>query len=254
MKITIDGKQYEAEKGEYILSVCKRNGIAIPTLCDSDALPGQGSCRLCIVEVIDRGWAKVVTSCLYPITKEVEVLTKSEKIMSMRKTIITLLTARAPRNEYMIKLKNEYGVLDEEIERFKLDDLENCILCGLCVKACEEVGINAISTVNRGVTKKISTPYDEPSDSCIGCGACSFVCPTGAIVMKDTKDIRTIWGKTFKLLKCEKCGRYFTTKENFDYVTKKLNESKREELCEDCKKKIVSEKFRDVSENINLNN
>ncbi|MGV8980087.1 2Fe-2S iron-sulfur cluster-binding protein [Clostridium sp.] len=254
MKIVIDGESYEADRGEYILNVCKRNGIYIPTLCHSDALPGQGSCRLCIVEVIERGRSKVVTSCLYPITKEVEVLTKSEKIINMRKTIITLLVARAPQNQYMGKLKEEYGIDSKEIERFNVDDAENCILCGLCVKACEEVGTSAISTVNRGVTKKISTPYDEPSESCIGCGACSFVCPTGAIVMKDTEDIRTIWGKTFKLLKCEKCGRYFSTKEQFEYVTKKLNESKREELCEDCKKKIVSEKFRDVSENINLNN
>jgi NADH dehydrogenase/NADH:ubiquinone oxidoreductase subunit G len=252
MKIVIDGKQYEAEHGEYILNVCKRNGIYIPTLCHSDALPGQGSCRLCIVEVIERGRARVVTSCLYPITKEVEVLTKSEKIMSMRKTIITLLAARAPKNQYMRKLKQEYGVLDEEIERFKLNDSEQCILCGLCVKACEEVGTSAISTVNRGVTKKISTPYDEPSKDCIGCGACSFVCPTGAIKMVDTGDKRNIWGKTFKLLRCEKCGKYFSTKEHFDYATKKLNESNREVLCEACKKKIVSEKFKDVFENVNV--
>ena len=250
MKIVIDGKKYEAEKGEYILSVCKRNGIDIPTLCNSDALPGQGSCRLCIVEVIERGWAKVVTSCLYPITKEVEVLTKSEKIMSMRKTIVMLLTARAPQNEFMIKLKNEYGVLDEEIERFNVDNAEKCILCGLCVKACEEVGTNAISTVNRGVTKKISTPYDEPSDSCIGCGACSFVCPTGAIKIEDTGATRTIWGKTFEMLKCEKCGKHFTTKEHFDYTSKKLNESQRAIVCEECKRIMVAEKFRDIFEDI----
>ena len=249
MKIMIDGKQYEAEYGEYILSVCKRNNIYIPTLCHSDALPGQGSCRLCIVEVIERGRAKVVTSCLFPITKEVEVLTKSEKIMSMRKTIITLLVARAPQNQYMIKLKDEYGILDEEIERFNVDNSEQCILCGLCVKACEEIGTSAISTINRGITKKISTPYDEPSKSCIGCGACSFVCPTGAIKMVDTGDKRSIWGKTFQLLKCKDCGKYFGAKEHFDYTTKKLNESDRDIICEDCKKKMVAEKFKDVFEN-----
>ena len=250
MKILIDGKQYEAKRGEYILSVCKRNAIYIPTLCHSDALPGQGSCRLCIVEVIERGRAKVVTSCLYPITKEIEVLTKSGKIMSMRKTIVMLLTARAPQNQYMIKLKDEYGILDDEIERFNVDNEERCILCGLCVKACEEVGTNAISTVNRGVTKKISTPYDEPSNSCIGCGSCNFVCPTGAIKIVDSDNARTIWGKTFELLKCEKCGNCFTTKEHFEYTSKKLNEADREMLCEECKNRLVAEKFKDVFENV----
>jgi NADH dehydrogenase/NADH:ubiquinone oxidoreductase subunit G len=250
MKIEIDGKPYQVESGEFILDVCKRNGIYIPTLCHSDALPGQGSCRLCIVEVIERGRTKVVTSCLYPLTKQVEVLTKSEKIISMRKTIVTLLVARAPQNQYMKKLKEEYGIASEEIERFTVDDAENCILCGLCVKACEEIGTNAISTVNRGITKKISTPYDEPSANCIGCGSCNFVCPTGAIKMNDTEGTRSIWGKTFKLLKCEKCGDYFTTKEHFEYTSEKLNESNREVLCKGCKKETVAEKFKDVFENV----
>lgn len=252
MKIIIDGKQCEAQYGEYMLDVAKKNGIEIPTLCHSDALPGQGSCRLCIVEVVDRGWSKVVTSCIYPITKEVEVFTKSEKIMSMRKTIVTLLVARAPQNEYIKRLKDEYGVLDGEIERFNVDNAQECILCGLCVKACEEIGTNAISTVSRGVNKKISTPYDDPSANCIGCGSCSFVCPTGAIKINDTGDSRTIWGKTFKLLQCEKCGGYFTTKEHFEYTSEKLNNSFTEVICEECKKKTVAENFKEVFENVSL--
>ncbi|MFT5872698.1 MAG: bidirectional [NiFe] hydrogenase diaphorase subunit [Clostridium sp.] len=212
----------------------------------------MGSCRLCIVEVVEGKRAKVVTACIYPITREVEVFTKSEKIIRMRKTIVTLLALRAPNNEYMARLKDEYGVPDEEIERFNVDNSEQCILCGLCVKACEEIGTNAISTVGRGVNKKISTPYDEPSANCIGCGACSFVCPTGAINMNDNDGTRSIWGKTFKLLECKECGDYFTTKEHFEYTFEKLNESCGEVLCKKCKKKLVAEKFKDVFENINL--
>lgn len=249
MKITIDGKQCEARSGEYILDVARRNGINIPTLCHSDALPGQGSCRLCIVEVIERGRSRVVTSCIFPITREVEVLTKSEKIINMRKTIVMLLSLRAPQNEYMKKLREEYGIQDKEIERFNVDRSEECILCGLCVKACEEVGTCAISTVNRGVTKKVSTPYDEPSAYCIGCGACAFVCPTGAIKISDSNGHRTIWNKEFKLIKCEECGHYFATQEQMDYIKHKLGTETNEMLCEKCRRVLLAEKLKNVFEN-----
>jgi len=250
MNITIDGKQCEASYGEYILEVARRNGIEIPTLCHSDALPGLGSCRLCIVEVIERGRSKVVTSCIFPITREVEVLTKSEKIINMRKTIIMLLSLRAPENEYMQKLREEYDIPDKEIERFNVDRSEECILCGLCAKACEAMGTNAISTVNRGISKKVSTPFDEPSKECIGCAACANICPTGAIKVCDSHGQRTIWNKTFKLIKCEKCGHYFATQEQIDYINAKLDTETSEILCEKCKRVQIAENLKDVFENI----
>lgn len=249
MNITIDGKQCEACSGEYILDVARRNGIEIPTLCHSDALPGLGSCRLCIVEVIERGRSRVVTSCIFPITREVEVLTKSEKIISMRKTIIMLLSLRAPQNEYMKKLREEYGISDKEIERFTVDRSEECILCGLCVKACEAMGSNAISTVNRGISKKVSTPYDEPSEECIGCGACASVCPTGAIKFSDFDGQRTMWNKTFKLIRCEKCGHYFATQEQIEYINRKLGSESNEMLCDKCRRVQLAENLKNIFEN-----
>jgi bidirectional [NiFe] hydrogenase diaphorase subunit len=249
MKIIIDGKQCEAKAGEFILDVARRNGIEIPTLCHSDALPGQGSCRLCIVEVIERGRSRVVTSCIFPITREVEVLTKSEKIINMRKTIIMLLSLRTPQNEYMEKLRKEYGIEDKEIDRFNVDRSEECILCGLCVRACEAIGTNAISTVNRGISKKISTPFDEPSKECIGCAACAGVCPTGAIKVCDSHGHRTIWNKEFKLIKCEKCGKYFATQEQTDYINHKLGTETNEMLCEKCRRTLLAENLKNVFEN-----
>lgn len=250
MNITIDGKQCEARSGEYILDVARRNGIEIPTLCHSDALPGMGSCRMCIVEVIERGRSRVVTSCIFPITREVEVLTKSEKIIDMRKTIIMLLSLRAPHNEYMKNLRKEYDIQDKEIERFNVNANEECILCGLCVKACEAVGSNAISTVNRGISKKVSTPFDEPSKECIGCAACAGICPTGAIKVSDSNGHRTIWNKEFKLIKCEKCGTYFETQEQMDYIRQKLGTETNEMLCEKCRRLQLAESLKSVFENI----
>lgn len=249
MKVFIDGKPCEAEYGEYILDVAKRNGIHIPTLCHSDALSGIGSCRLCIVEVVEGSRRRVVTSCLYPVTREIEVFTSTEKIKKMRKTIIMLLSSRAPQNDYIKRMREEYGV--RPTSRFKGDNNEQCILCGLCVKACEAIGTNAIAAVNRGITKKISTPYDEASEDCIGCGACAQVCPTGAIGMYQEEGKRTIWGRTFELLKCEQCGKYYATREQLKHSIDKLD-GKKEMLCDRCKKKAVAASFKTIYEDMNL--
>ena len=249
MKIVIDGKQFEAIPGEFILQAAKRNGIHIPTLCHHEALSGLGSCRLCIVDVINRGRKKVVTSCLFPITSEVEVITNSPKIQKMRQTIIKLLAARAPGNEYMKSLMVQYGV--NSLDGFKGDKNEDCILCGLCAKACEELGTGAISTINRGITKKISTPYDEPSPACIGCSACASVCPTGAIKETRENGKKTIWGKEFNMAKCENCGAEFATTKQYEFVKKKLNIQETEKvLCPKCRKKLQSEKFKDIYQDV----
>lgn len=244
MRILIDDKECEASYGEYLLQVAKRNNIYIPTLCHSEALPGEGSCRLCVVEVINKGHSKVVTSCIYPITNEITVITNSKRIINMRRTIIRLLSARVPNNEAIRKLSEEFGL--SNLTRFNSDNNEHCIICGLCVKACEKLGTSAISTVNRGVTKKISTPYDEPSLVCIGCGSCAYVCPTKAINITEDNGRRTIWGKEFQLIKCESCGKYYATKEEVEFSAKKINETSSQNICRKCRKKINAEKFKEI--------
>jgi len=248
MYITIDGVKCAAQEGEYILTVARRNNIYIPTLCHSDSLPGQANCRLCIVEVIEKGRNRIVVSCVFPVKEGIEVKTNTEKIRSMRKTIIKLLSARVPECEELEKLREEYGVRD--FSRFKTSPEEKCILCGLCVRACDELGISAISTVNRGVTKKVSTPYDEPSVDCIGCGACAYVCPTGAIQIEEAKGKRKIWNKEFAMIRCSRCGKYFITKEQIEYINKKVDKKLDISMCENCRKKFTTEKFKDVCKNI----
>lgn len=246
MKIIIDGKACEVERGEYILEVARRNHIYIPTLCHSDALSGLGSCRLCVVEVIDRGRAKVVTSCIFPITSEVEVVTNSKKIQNIRKDLIMLLQARCPENEEIKKLAKEFKVEEERVNRFKLDVTENCMLCGLCAKACDEMGTGAISTVDRGIFKKVSTPYDDPSPVCIGCGACVNVCPTNAIKMIDKDSEREIWGKKFKLVKCQECGDEFATEEHIKFAFERAGKKMDKILCGKCRRKSSLEDIKNV--------
>ena len=243
MNIIIDGKTCTCEKGEFILTVARRNGIPIPTLCHHDALAGQASCRLCIVEVEEKGKRKVVVSCVYPINSECEVFTNSEKIRKERGIILSFLRARAPESEEIKLLWEMYGA--PSTERYVKVDNEKCVMCGLCAKACAELSVGAISTVNRGVTKEIATPYHEPSSVCVGCGSCARICPTGAITLEETADTRTIWGKTFDLVKCSKCGAVIGTAEEIATAAERVG-LEPDTLCDDCRKEALAKVLADT--------
>ncbi|MDP2951932.1 MAG: 4Fe-4S binding protein, partial [Chloroflexota bacterium] len=93
-------------------------------------------------------------------------------------------------------------------------------------RACQEVvGVNAISLVDRGTNREVSTPFSEPSQTCIGCGSCVYICPTGAIKMEDRKGFRYLynWKAVFKLQHCKVCGNTFAPERQLAYFQKKLN-------------------------------
>ncbi len=121
----------------------------------------------------DNGRGRLVASCLYPVEEGLIVKTKSERIMANLEMTMELLLARCPNVPVIQDLAKRLGV---DKTAFKLED-ERCILCGLCVRACEEVvGVSAISLVSRGVNREIAAPFYEPSDACIGCGSCAALC------------------------------------------------------------------------------
>jgi NADH dehydrogenase/NADH:ubiquinone oxidoreductase subunit G len=249
IKVKINGKIYEAEKGEYILEVCRQNSVLIPTLCHHDGISGLGACRLCVVEVNEGKGNAVVVSCVYPLNRDCEVFTESEKIKIIRKTILSMLKTRAQEGDRLASLCQIYGVNDEA--RFTVPSAEKtslasaCVLCGLSAHACANMGTGAISTVGRGVSKEISTPYGEPSSDCVGCGSCAAVCPTKAIECTESNGIRTIWGKEFKLLHCVSCGKAFATEEEFAWAQKKLNSTSEAAavLCDACRRKKNADVF-----------
>jgi coenzyme F420-reducing hydrogenase beta subunit/ferredoxin len=178
--LKIDGEEVKATEGTSILEVAKKLGIKIPTLCYNSALEPFGSCRVCSVEITDdRGRKKVVTSCNYPVTEGLDVSTRSEKVLKTRKLLLEFLLARCPKVKKIQDLAREYGV---EKPRFWIEDAEeDCILCGLCARVCQErVGVYAINFAKRGVEREVTTPYNSYSDDCIGCGACALVCPTNS--------------------------------------------------------------------------
>lgn len=233
MTITINGVPCRCEKGEYLLQVARRNGIIIPTLCHHDAVAGQGCCRLCIVELIENGKGRIVVSCVFPVERECEVYTDSERVRRQRGMILRLLEKRAPESAEIKALCRIYGA--PEIDRFVRVDGGKCVMCGLCVKACAELSVGAISTVSRGVTKEIATPYHEPSSVCVGCGSCASVCPTCAIELTETERERTIWGKTFPLVRCAECGQVIGTEPELRLAAERSGQEP-DGLCRDCRR------------------
>lgn len=245
LNIKINGKACTCEKGEYLLDVCRRNDVYLPTLCRHESVGEQGACRLCLSEVIENGRSKIVVSCIYPVEHECEVLTDSERVRRDRSVVLMLLKARAPESPEIDALCKHYGAMDDS--RFMKLDGEKCVMCGLCARACASLGTGAISTVGRGTEKKVSTPYDEPNKACIGCLSCAEICPTNAIEFMENDRERSIWGRTFELVHCEKCGEVIGTREELDYAAMRANEAGGEEkiekvvLCKTCRQKEMTD-------------
>jgi heterodisulfide reductase subunit A len=181
---TLNGKEVQGKKGQYLLQVAQEYGIEIPTLCYHKALEPAGMCRLCIVEMHYGGRVRYVTSCNYPIWEGMEIKTDTEEIHKIRKVIVEMLLARCPNVPVIRKLADQYNIKEP---RFEIED-DDCILCGLCTRVCERMGSGAISLTGRGVEFKVDTPFHVQTDVCMACGACAFVCPTGHITMDKIKE------------------------------------------------------------------
>ncbi|MBD3413121.1 MAG: 4Fe-4S dicluster domain-containing protein [Candidatus Aminicenantes bacterium] len=184
VNLTIDGKKIKVDEGTTILQAAEKNDIKIPSLCFHPLLEPYAACRVCVVEVIKKGESEIVTSCNTKVTEGIEVKTDSERAMKARELNVEMLLAQAPDAEAVQELAKDLGIKET---RFEVKDPdEKCILCGLCVRACEEVvGADAISFNERGAERTVSTPFGQESEACIGCTACSFFCPTGAITVED---------------------------------------------------------------------
>jgi len=178
----IDGREVTAEQGEPILGSIRALGIEVPTLCHLDGLEPYGACRLCMVEVKRGGRTRLVTSCSYPATEGLEVRTHTDAVLEHRALMVELLLARCPEVKRVQEIAASLGVARS---RFKTTTASDCVLCGLCVRVCDEiVGASAIGFEGRGATRVVGTPFYVHPDACIGCGACTYVCPTGAMQME----------------------------------------------------------------------
>lgn len=183
MRIVLNGKKRQVRSRATVLDAAREADVDIPAVCMHDDVTPYGACRLCVVEVREKGrkrW-RIVASCLYPVSEGLEIRTGTERIKRHRRVLFELMLARCPDVPAVRELAHRYGV---RRTRFKKGE-DDCIMCGLCVRICSEVvGADAIGFASRGIARRVDTPFGIDHQSCIACGACTAVCPTGAIQME----------------------------------------------------------------------
>ncbi len=203
--IEVNNRTLEAQPDETLLSCMRRHGLTVPTLCHMDGLPPSGACRMCVVEVA--GTPNLIPSCAFPVRDGLKVLTHSPRVVEARRTIVELLLADHPDDcLYCARsgscqlqaLADELGVRrrfrgarsNQPIDvssRSIVREQSKCILCGKCVRVCEEIQhVGAIDFAGRGSRATVGTAFNEGLNvsSCINCGQCVVVCPTGALTEK----------------------------------------------------------------------
>jgi len=227
ISLTIDGKDVVGYDGQTILVVAEENGIYIPHLCDHKDLQPVGHCRLCLVEVDGR---RLSISCKTPIRDGMSVRTENPEIIKTRKITLELIVANHPRDcltcvqdtECQLQnVSNYIGIDEDRLARLRSNmpdipvdtsnpffdrDLAKCILCGICVRTCEEIiGVSAIDFSLRGIHTTISTFGDAPilESNCVSCGECVANCPVGALIPKKEMQVKPAYEV---LTTCPYCG------------------------------------------------
>lgn len=238
VRLTIDGKEVEVPAGITVLEAAEQMGVHIPRLCYDPELSSVGACRLCVVEI--DGMRNLPASCVTAVTPGMVVRTETPALYEARKTILELLVANHPLDcltcektgacklaEYCYRYgvkgdgfhgeKHNYDL--EDNNPFIIRDLNKCILCGKCIRACAEITCNdIIDFTYRGFHTKVTpfgdTPYVE--SDCVFCGNCVSVCPTGALTEKQMHGKGRRWEMEKVKTTCPFCG----TGCNFDLCVK----------------------------------
>jgi NADH dehydrogenase/NADH:ubiquinone oxidoreductase subunit G len=191
INLTVNGLNVSVEEGSTLLEAAQFFGFPIPTLCHMEGLSPYGACRLCVVEIGEVPKTKLVSSCTYPAEEGLKVRTASDRVIRARKMILELLLASCPQSKVIQDLASKHEVRQQ---RFK-QEYEDCILCGLCVRMCQEqMMAKAIGFHGRGENRGLGTPFDIKSEECRQCGGCMYVCPACQLRCTYTEPEKAICG------------------------------------------------------------
>lgn len=224
LSLTIDGKAVSASRGQTVLEAARLHGIEIPTLCHHPDLSPVGSCRLCVVEIV--GDAPFATACMLPVRENMAVRTSTPAIVQARRAVLEMLLVRyddevqPETNSEFMRWVRQYGArrpaLPQTPARFAADtdphpfirvDLNKCILCTRCVRACAEVqGRFVWGVAGRGEAAHIVAGLDTTmlEARCESCGACAAVCPSGALADRNALQQQSSDRKVATI--CPYCG------------------------------------------------
>lgn len=211
IKLTIDGTPVEVDPGSTVLDAAKKAGVHVPTLCYHPELRVEGACRLCVVEI--EGMRNLAASCVYPAANGMVVRTNSQTVRSTRKSIVELLLANHPQDCLVCSrhghcelqdLSHQLGVrkvrFKGELREMAKDessiaivrDPNKCILCGRCLRVCEQTQkVSAIGLAHRGSKSVVTTPFNQglADGPCVSCGQCIKVCPVAALHERDATEV-----------------------------------------------------------------
>lgn len=229
--LTIDGIQLTVPKGTTVLEAAEKAGIFIPTFCHDPELSKPGACRICVVEI--PGARNLPASCVTEAAEGMVVYTASPAVIEARKTNLELLLANHPEDcltchkngncrlqEYAYYYGVSFGAFKGEKQQHPIEDdnpfivrdMNKCILCGKCVRMCEEIqGNNVVDFAFRGFLSKVgpamdTTLSDTDISNCVFCGNCVAVCPVGALTEKDMIGKGRTWELEKVTTTCPYCG------------------------------------------------
>ena len=236
--LTINGQTVTVPKGTTLLKAALGADIFIPTFCQDEYKPGYGGCRICVVEV--KGARALVASCVIEAAEGMVVETESPQVVEARKMILELMLANHPLDcltcekagdcrlqDYTFRYDVKSSSFGGAKKDFELDesnpyitrDMNKCILCGKCVRTCQDVEDRAvINFAYRGFKTKVSTAMDSSlaESTCVACSRCVTVCPVGALTYKSLSGKVRSWEMQKEQVTCTFCDAGC----HFDLVSK----------------------------------